>query len=68
MKKNLLEAKMKIHGDRQEDLAKAIGISLNTFSMKLNGRNDRGFTVGEIQKIKERYSLTSEEAVEIFFD
>ena len=67
MKKNLLEAQMKIHGDRQEDLAKAIGVSLNTFSMKLNGRNDRGFTGTEIQKIKERYNLTAEEVDEIFF-
>ena len=66
VKKNLLEAKMKIHGDRQEDLAKALDISITTFNYKLNGKSN--FTRTEMQKIRERYSLTDEEFIEIFFD
>ncbi len=66
MKKNLLEAKMKIFGDTQSDLAEVIGISVATFNYKLNGKSE--FTQSEIQKIRERYNLTDEEVVEIFFD
>ena len=66
IKKNLLEAKMKLHGDRQEDLAKALDISITTFNYKLNGKSN--FTRTEMQKIRERYSLTDEEFIEIFFD
>ena len=65
VKKNLLEAKMKIHGDIQNDLAEVIGISVAAFNYKLNGK--REFTTTEIQKIRERYNLTDEEVVEIFF-
>jgi hypothetical protein len=68
MKKNILESKMKLHGDIQSDLAKAIGISLPRFNAKLNGTDGAEFTQGEIQKVKERYNLTSEEVDEIFFD
>ena len=66
IKKNLFEAKMKIHYDRQEDLAEALGISITTFNYRLNGKSD--FTRTELQKIRERYSLTDEEFIEIFFD
>ena len=65
MKKNLLEAKMKIFGDTQKDLAEAIGISVQSLNYKLNEKVD--FTRSEIQKIKERYKLTAEEIDEIFF-
>ena len=65
VKKNLLEAKMKIFGDTQSDLAEALEISLSTFNYKLNGKSE--FTRDEIQKIKERYNLTAEEIDEIFF-
>lgn len=68
MKKNLLESKMKLHGDIQSDLAEAIGISLQTFNKKLNGTDGGQFTQSEIQKVKERYNLTSKEVDEIFFD
>ena len=65
VKKNLLEAKMKIFGDNQSSLAEALNISLATFNYKLNGKSE--FTRDEIQKIKERYNLTAEEIDEIFF-
>jgi hypothetical protein len=66
MKKNLLESKMKLHGDIQSDLAEAIGISLQTFNRKLNGADGAEFTESEIKTIRERYNLTDAEAVEIF--
>ena len=68
MKKNIFESKMKLHGDIQSDLAKFLGISLSRFNAKLNGTDGAEFTRSEIQKIKERYNLTSEEIDEIFFD
>ena len=67
MKKNLLEAKMKVHGDIQVALAKYIGITVQSFNRKLNGTDGAEFTQGEIKKIIERYNLTPEEVVEIFF-
>lgn len=67
MNKNALVSKMKLHGDRQEDLAKGIGISPQRFSAKVNGTGGAEFTQGEISKIKGRYNLTSEEVNEIFF-
>ena len=67
MNKNALVSKMKLHGDRQEDLAKHIGISPQRFSAKVNGTGGAEFTQGEICKIKGKYNLTSEEVNEIFF-
>ena len=66
VKKNVLESKMKLHGDLQIDLAEAIGTSVVAFNYKLNGK--REFTPTEIQKIRERYNLTDDEVMIIFFD
>lgn len=66
MNKNMLVSKMKLHGDRNSDLAEYIGISPQRFSAKLNGTDDAQFTQGEIRKIAERYTLTGEEVVAIF--
>lgn len=68
MNKALLESKMKLFGDRQEDLAEAIGISLARFNAKLNETNGAQFTQDEIKKIKARYHLTGEEVDAIFFN
>jgi len=67
MHKNMLVSKMKLHGDTQTDLAEYIGISLQRFSAKLNSTGGAEFTQTEIQKIKEKYNLTSEEVDMIFF-
>ena len=67
MKKNVLESKMKLHGDTQKDLAEVIGISLQTFNKKLNGTDGGNFSQLEIMVIKLRYNLTPEEIDEIFF-
>ena len=65
IKRNILESKMKLFGDKQEDLANAIGITPQALNRKLNERNE--FTRNEIQIIVIRYRLTAEELCEIFF-
>lgn len=67
MNKQKLVGIMHGHGDRQEDLAKAIGISPQRFNAKLNETDGAEFTQGEIQRIKERYNLTSDDVDAIFF-
>lgn len=67
MNKNALVSKYKLHGDTQTDLANYIGISVQRFNAKLNETDGAEFTQGEIQKIKEKYNLTSEEVDMIFF-
>jgi len=66
MNANKLRAVMILNNDKGGDLAKALGISHPTFSAKLNGKGQ--FTQGEIQTIKERYSLTAEQIDDIFFN
>ena len=58
-------AEMVRHGDRQEDLAKALGMSVTTLSLKIN--NERAFTAPEIELIALRYKLTAEAIQRIFF-
>ena len=67
VKKNIFESKMKLYCDRQSDIAEHLGISLSRFNAKLNGTDGAEFTSSEIAKIKERYKLTDEEVIEIFF-
>lgn len=67
MSKNELVSVMKKHGDRQEDLAKHIGISPQRFSAKINEKDGAEFTKGEIAKIKEKYNLSAEQVDVIFF-
>ncbi len=67
MNKRLFESKMKIYGDTNATLAKAIGISPQRLSAKKNGTNNADFNRLEIDKIKQRYSLTIEEINSIFF-
>lgn len=67
MNKRMLESKMKLFGDTCSTLAKALGITPQSFSAKKNETNGKEFTQTEILKIKERYSLTAEEIDTIFF-
>jgi len=67
MNKNLLRSKMVAHGDTGGDLAKALGISRVTISMKINNTNGADFTQGEIKKIIDRYNLSMDEVEAIFF-
>lgn len=59
---------MVLHGDNNEDLAQALSISPQRFSMKINEKDGAQFSQGEITLIKERYSLSAEEIDSIFFD
>lgn len=68
MNKNKLVSVYKLHGDRQEDLAKYIGISPQRFSAKLNETDGAEFTQGEIKMIKRKYNLTGDQVMEIFFE
>ena len=68
MNKNKLESVMKLHGDTGTSLSVYLGIARSTFSAKLNETNGAEFTQREIASIREKYNLTDEEVVNIFFD
>ena len=67
MNPNKLKGKMRSFGDRQSDLAKAIGVSATRLNAKINEKDGADFTGKEIKAIIERYSLSDTEAIEIFF-
>ena len=54
-----LSAQMVLKGDRQEDLADYLQMSLTWLNRKLSG--DREFTLSEIKQICKRYKKTFEE-------
>ena len=68
MNKRMLESKMKLFGDTNDTLARALGISPQSFSSKKNETNGSEFKQSEIDAIKKRYSLTPEELESIFFN
>ena len=59
---------MKLNGDTGTSLALFLGIARSTFSAKLNETNGAEFSQKEILAIKEKYNLTADEVVAIFFD
>lgn len=63
--RKLLKSKQSLYGDTDARLAAFLGITPQTFSLKVNNKAE--FTVGEIKKIRERYNLTDEEVTAIFF-
>ena len=67
MNKALLRAEMIKHGDTQETLAKAMGISLSRLNAKINSDNAE-FRQMEIIFIKDRYNLGPVEVNDIFFN
>lgn len=68
MNKRKLESVMRLHGDTGTSLAKSLNIARATFSAKINETNGAEFTQGEIAVIIEKYSLSSDDVVAIFFD
>ena len=64
---NSLEMKvaMKRNEDTQEKLAEALGLQISGVSARINGRIS--FRASEIEKIRERYNLSNDELVKIFF-
>lgn len=65
MNKNELKAEMLRNGDNNESLAAALGISKVSISKKLNAKKD--FKQTEIRIIRERYRLTGDDLIRIFF-
>lgn len=68
MNKAKLRSVMVAHGDTYETLAKLIGCTTATFSLKINGESANGFTQPEIKAIRSHYALTDEQVIEIFFE
>lgn len=62
---NLLKSHMVKHGDTNMSVADLLGISRNYVSEKLN--NKRDFKQSEIQFFINRYNLSSDEVIDIFF-
>ena len=66
MDANLLRYHIKRNGDTHWKLATAIGIGESTLYRKLQGK-DSEFTQSEIKSIVERYNLTADDVLKIFF-
>lgn len=67
MNKLLLMSYMIRNGDTQESLAKAMNLSLSRLNAKINERSGAVFDQVEMQVIIDRYSLSADEAINIFF-
>lgn len=67
MNKNLLRSIMALHGDNDTTLAEFLLISRSRFSAKINETGGAEFTKREITRIKEKYELTGEQVIDIFF-
>ncbi len=67
LNKNLLKSKMALFGDNGNSIAAALGITPQSFSGKINEKNGAEFTQKEIELMKQRYNLTNDEVIEIFF-
>lgn len=61
-----LKMQMVNFGDKQVDLAEVLGITYQTLSMKIKGKN--AFTDMEIATIAQRYNLSPEQVYEIFIE
>lgn len=66
MNKKLLKSYIMKYDGKQENLAKAMGLSLSCLNAKINRKNTE-FNRGEIQFIMERYNLSLKDVREIFF-
>lgn len=66
MNSNEFKAAMKRNDDTQEKLAEALGIQVSGVSRRING--DIDFRRSEINIIRDRYKLSPEETMLIFFD
>jgi len=60
-----LKAAMAKHNDTQEKLAEFLGLQVSGVNARINGRVE--FRRSEINAIRERYDLSAEETIDIFF-
>lgn len=67
MNTRLFKSRMVVYGDTQLSLANAMGISATRLNAKINETDGAEFVQNEIAFIKDRYGLSSDEVVEIFF-
>ena len=67
MNKELLRSIMVLNGDTNKDLAEYLGISVQSFSAKIN-ENKTEFKKKEIARICERYNLSADQIQAIFFN
>lgn len=67
MNKALLRSIMVLNGDTNKTLADYLGISEKSLSDKIN-ENSTEFKQSEIAAIKNRYSLSDEQVILIFFN
>lgn len=63
--KNELRAALARRGERQNELAKVLGMSPSTLSAKINGAMD--FKRNDIELMAVRYNLTMDDVRRIFF-
>lgn len=68
MNKIKLKSVIIANNDTTASLAKFLGIARATLSAKMNEYRGAEFTQKEIQMMIERYSLSSDDVVAIFFD
>ena len=66
MNKMFFRSVMIMHGDTNKTLAEYLGKSAQSVSNKINERGTE-FTQGEIAAIAQRYNLTPEQIMAIFF-
>lgn len=67
MNRLLLRSLMILNGDNNSSLGRFLGLTRNTVANKINEKNGAEFTQSEIAKIVERYNLTGEQVMSIFF-
>ena len=60
-----MKAEMKLHDDTQEKLAEVLRIQVSGVSARINGKID--FRASEIEKIRDRYTLSNDRLCSIFF-
>jgi len=66
MNKSLLKSTMAKHDDTQEKLAEYLDLPVSALNARINGRIE--FRRSEINKIRQRYRLSAEDTVTIFFE
>lgn len=67
MNGRILRSCMVLHGDTLSSLAAYIGIATETLCRKLSGKYAQELRLSEARAILERYALSPEAAIAIFF-
>ena len=65
MNKPLMKSILARNNDTQNSLAELLGLPQSAVSNRINGKVD--FKLSEITRIRDRYKLTAEETVDVFF-